>query len=110
MTGVESGTNVNAMLYEIETYEKTFGIIKADNFIETENPGNGTIATGPGVAVTEDQIVFIPGKKDQYIKYTTTYVYFPTWAIVLICVGGALLIAGAVWFFIVRRRKKKSKT
>lgn len=110
LTGVESGTNVNAMLYEIEAYEKTFDIIKADNSIETENPGNGTIATGPGVAVTEDQIVFIPGKKDQYIKYTTTYVYFPTWAIVLICVGGALLIAGAVWFFIVRRRKKKSKS
>ena len=115
-TDVKSGTTAPAMIYEIEAYPYVlsskslpYNRFDGDGYDNGNGDSNATIVSDEGVVFTDDQIIYIPGKKDKYVKYHTTYYYFPTWAIILISIGGVLLISGVV-FFIIRHKKKKGKT
>ncbi len=96
-----------ALLYEIEAYAVSGQLTEVNGSLG--NLSDGKYIDGPGVLVTEDQIIYIPGTESEYIKYTTTYIYFPTWAIVLICIGSALLIGGGIFLIIFLKKKRKKK-
>ena len=104
ISDVEGADGRSPMLYELEAYADVTAVTESDSVL----PG-GEYIEGPGVLVTEDQIVYIPGSEKEYIKYTTTYIYFPWWAIVLICAGAVLLLGGTVFLIIFLRRRRRKK-
>ena len=104
VSNVSGADGKNAMLYEIEAYADVSKVTKADGNLSSD----GSYVEGPGILITEDQIIYIPGTESEYIKYTTTYIYFPAWAIALICVGAALLIGGGIFLIIFLKRRKKT--